>query len=229
MYKSIFIDLDDTVWAFTENARDTFRDMYVKYRFERYFHSFDHFYTLYYKRNLELWTEYGDRKITKDELNEQRFSYPLLQVGVDDKSLVKAYSDNFFAEIMYKKTLMPYAREALEYLASKYNLYILSNGFRELQEQKMRSSGVDKYFKKVILSEDIGVHKPYPEIFHFALSATQSEVRTSLMIGDNWENDIVGAKGVGMGHIYYNIKGDEKLPFKPTYEMRGWEEIETIL
>lgn len=43
---------------------------------------------------------------------------------------------------------MPHAVEALEYLSSKYNLYILSNGFRELQEQKMRSAGVDKYFKK---------------------------------------------------------------------------------
>lgn len=35
MYKSIFIDLDDTVWAFSENARDTFQDMYEKYHFER--------------------------------------------------------------------------------------------------------------------------------------------------------------------------------------------------
>lgn len=47
MYRSIFIDLDDTVWAFTENARDTFQDMYDKYHFDRYFRSFSHFYTLY--------------------------------------------------------------------------------------------------------------------------------------------------------------------------------------
>jgi len=217
MYKSIFIDLDDTVWAFSENARDTFQDMYDKYHFDRYFRSFDHFYTLYYKKNLELWADYGERKITKDELNERRFSYPLQQVGVDDKALVKAYSDNFFAEIMHKKKLMPHAREALEYLASKYNLYILSNGFRELQEQKMRSAGVEGYFKKVILSEDIGVHKPYPEIFYFAMSATQSELKTSLMIGNNWENDVAGAKGVGMGNVYYNIKKRDVFAFQTKF------------
>ena len=96
MYRSIFIDLDDTVWAFTENARDTFQDMYDKYHFDRYFRSFSHFYTLYSGKNEELWNEYGAGRITKDELNEQRFSYPLLQVGVTDKALVKAYSDNFF-------------------------------------------------------------------------------------------------------------------------------------
>ena len=152
MYRSIFIDLDDTVWAFTENARDTFQDMYDKYHFDRYFRSFSHFYTLYSGKNEELWNEYGAGRITKDELNEQRFSYPLLQVGVTDKALVKAYSDNFFDDIIYKKKLMPHVREALEYLASSYNLYILSNGFRELQEQKMRSAGVEGYFKKIVLS-----------------------------------------------------------------------------
>ena len=140
-YKSIFIDLDDTLWAFTENARDTFEDMYHQYRFERYFQSFDHFMKLYTPKNLELWELYGRHEISKDELNARRFSYPLLQVGVDDPALVKAYSDGFFAAIPYKRKLMPHAMEALEYLSGKYRLYILSNGFRELQEQKMRSAG----------------------------------------------------------------------------------------
>ena len=78
-----------------KNARDTFQDMYDKYHFDRYFRSFSHFYTLYSGKNEELWNEYGAGRITKDELNEQRFAYPLLQVGVADKALVKAYSDNF--------------------------------------------------------------------------------------------------------------------------------------
>lgn len=202
-YRSIFIDLDDTLWAFTENARDTFEDMYHQYRFERYFQSFDHFMELYVPKNLELWDLYGRHEISKDELNARRFSYPLLQVGVDDPALVKAYSDGFFAAIPYKRKLMPHAMEALEYLSGKYRLYILSNGFRELQEQKMRSAGILHYFRKIVLSEDIGAHKPFPAIFNFAMSATQSEFRTSLMIGDNWKNDVAGARDVGMGQGYY--------------------------
>ena len=158
-----------------------------------------------------------------------RFSYPLQQVGVEDKTLVKAYSDDFFAEIVYKKKTMPHAVEALEYLSSKYNLYILSNGFRELQEQKMRSAGVDKFFKKVVLSEDIGVHKPFPEIFYFAMSATQSELHTSLMIGDNWKNDVVGAKDAGLGQIFYNVNKTTKFPFQPTGIIEDWNEIGKIL
>ena len=123
-YKSIFIDLDDTLWAFTENARDTFEEMYHKYRFERYFQSFEHFMELYMPKNLELWELYGRHEISKEELNARRFSYPLLQVGVDDPVLVKAYSENFFAEIPYKQKLKPHAQEALEYLACRYPHYV---------------------------------------------------------------------------------------------------------
>ena len=229
-YKSIFIDLDDTLWAFTENARDTFEEMYHQYRFERYFQSFDHFMKLYTPKNLELWELYGRHEISKDELNARRFSYPLLQVGVDDPALVKAYSDGFFAAIPYKRKLMPHAMEALEYLSGKYRLYILSNGFRELQEQKMRSAGILHYFRKIVLFEDIGAHKPFPAIFNFAMSATQSEFRTSLMIGDNWKNDVAGARDVGMGQGYYCPDAEPSvLDFQPTFLLRDWKEIKKVL
>ena len=128
-----------------------------------------------------------------------------------------------------KSKLMPHAREVLEYLSGKYNLYILSNGFKELQSHKMRSSGIDEYFKKVVLSDDIGILKPWPEIFHFALSTTQSELNNSLMIGDSWENDIVGAAGVGMHQVFYNVTGRTEFPFKPTYQITDLKELLQLL
>lgn len=123
----------------------------------------------------------------KDELNRQRFLYPLEQVGWGDAELAKRFSDDFFSVIPTKAKLMPHAREVLDYLSERYNLYILSNGFQELQCHKMRSAGIDGYFRKVVLSDDIGVLKPHAPIFHFALSATQSYLEDSLMVGDNWE------------------------------------------
>lgn len=228
-YKNLFFDLDDTLWAFSLNARDTFEEMYLKYRYDRFFDSFQHFYALYQRRNVELWEEYGNGQVTKEELNRQRFLYPLQVVGAEDAALAKSFSDDFFAVIPTKSRLMPHAREVLEYLSPKYNLYILSNGFQELQCHKMRSSGIDGFFKKVVLSDDIGVLKPWPEIFHFALSATQSELRDSLMIGDSWENDITGAKRVGMHQAFYNAAGKMDLPFEPTYQLSDLKELMKIL
>lgn len=228
-YKNLFFDLDDTLWAFSLNARDTYEEMYQKYRYDRFFDSFEHYYSLYQNHNLELWAEYADGKVTKDELNRQRYLYPLEAVGAGDSVLAKAYEKDSLSVIPTKSRLMPHVHEVLEYLSPKYNLYILSNGFKELQVHKMRSSGIDKYFKKVVLSDDIGILKPWPEIFHFALSATQSQLNESLMIGDSWENDIVGAAGVGMHQVFYNLSGRVDLPFTPTYQIADLKELLDLL
>lgn len=228
-YKNLFFDLDDTLWAFSANARDTYEEMYRKYDYDRFFDSFEHYYSLYQRRNLELWAEYADGKVTKKELNRQRYLYPLVVVGAGDSALAEAYEKDALATIPTKSKLMPHAREVLEYLSAKYNLYILSNGFKELQFHKMRSSDIDKYFRKVVLSDDIGILKPWPEIFHFALSATQSELNDSLMIGDSWENDIAGAAGVGMHQVFYNLFGRTDLPFTPTYQITDLKELLDLL
>ncbi|WP_294539230.1 YjjG family noncanonical pyrimidine nucleotidase [uncultured Bacteroides sp.] len=228
-YKNLFFDLDDTIWAFSRNARETFQEVYQRHSFNRYFDSFEHFYAFYQKRNAELWVEYSEGKVTKEELNRQRFLYPLQQVGVNDEALAIDFSKDFFTIIPTKSGLMPHAREVLKYLAPRYNLYVLSNGFRELQVRKMESAGVEHFFKKVILSEDIGVLKPSPTIFHFALSATQSELRESLMIGDNWDADITGACHVGMHQAFYNVSGRTEFPFRATYHIQSLKDLMDFL
>ena len=162
-------------------------------------------------------------------MNSQRFFYPLQAVGVKDEALAERFSRDFFDIIPTKSVLMPHAKEVLEYLAPKYNLYILSNGIREMQSRKMRSTGVDAPHRKVNLSEDIGVLKPWPEIFNFALSATQSELRESLMIGDSSEADITGAHGVGMHQVFYNVTERTAFPFLPTYHIHSLKELMDLL
>ena len=230
MYKNIFIDLDNTIWAFDQNSKETFREMYEKYHFERFFDSFDQFFRIYCTKNEELWDRYGKGTITKEELNAIRYAHPFRVVGAYDQEFVETYKKDYMSRIAFKANLMPHTREALEYLHAKYNLYILSNGFRELQTQKLRSAKVDHYFKKIILSEDIGVHKPNIQIYHFALSATQSELRESIMIGDNWKTDIVGAQQTGMHCIYYNPLKDTSTHYtNADYEIADWLEIKNIL
>ena len=229
-YKNLFFDLDDTLWAFSENARDTFREVYALHRYDRFFRSFEHFYGLYGQRNAELWIEYADGKVTKAELNRQRFLYPLQAVGAADAGLAERFAADFFAIIPTKSRLMPHAREVLDYLSGRgYRLYILSNGFRELQCRKMRSAGIDGYFRKVVLSDDIGVLKPWPPVFHFALSATQSQLGESLMIGDSWTSDVAGARGVGMHQVFYDPACCSGLPFSPTYHIHDLRELMNFL
>ena len=103
--------------------------------------------------------------------------------------------------------LMPHAREVLEYLRSHYRIYILSNGFAELQSRKMQSAGIGHYFDGVVLSEDIGVNKPHRAIFDHALRVAGVAADRALMIGDNYEVDIKGAHGAGIDQVFYNVSG----------------------
>lgn len=229
VYQNLFFDLDNTLWAFSENAGDTFREVYLLNHLDRFFDSFEQFFSIYQKENLNLWRMYEKGDITKEELNYRRFRHPLKVADVGDLSLADEYSDNFFRIIRTKKKLMPHAKEVLDYLYPRYHLYILSNGFRELQSVKMHSAGIDQYFERLVLSDDININKPNHKLFDFALETTNSSLDDSLMIGDNFDVDIAGAHNIGLAQVYYNISGDQNYSFRPTYVIDDLKELMDIL
>ena len=228
-YKNLFIDLDDTVYDFSAASEESFCETYELLQYGRFFDSFEHYLSIYKPYNLELWRIYGEGKITKEELNKRRYSYPLECVGIHDQELADTFCKEALSRIPTKGPLMPGAIELLEYLRPKYRMFILSNGFKELQSRKMHAAGIDKYFDELILSEDLGVNKPNRELYDYALQKTGSTLEESLMIGDMFETDITGAANIGMEQIYYNPKGKQGHPFVPTYEVRHLLEIKEIL
>ena len=228
-YKNLFIDLDDTLWDTYHNNKECLEEVYAAHHFDRYYASFEAFFDIYWPHNNLLWEQYRNNEIDRQTLIIERFRYMLRPMGIEDTQSVLAINNDFLQRTTRKTRLVPGAIELLEYLRPSYRMYILSNGFRELQSRKMRSAGVDIYFKKVILSEDLGVLKPWPEIFNFALSATQSELRESLMIGDSWEADITGAHGIGMHQAFYNVTGRTSFPFQPTYHIYSLKDLIDLL
>ena len=228
-YKNIFFDLDDTLWATLKNSRETFHQVYEEFHYEQFFSSFDSFFNIYMTRNLQLWEAYDDNKITKEDLNKERFYYPLEVAGFYDRNLADRFSKRFFEIIPTKTGVMPYAKDLLEYLYPHYNLYILSNGFRGLQETKMKAAGLFEYFKDIILSDDIKVNKPHAELYQYAFTRTGSKPEDSIMVGDSWKNDVIGASNVGLSQIFYNVDNRTDFPIQPTYVVESLKEIENIL
>ena len=228
-YKNLFIDLDDTIYDFSSASREAFMETYELLHYDRFFDSFNHYYSIYEPYNLELWHIYGEGKITKEELNKRRYSYPLEVVGIKDQELADTFCREALGRIPTKNRLIDGAIELLEYLRPKYNMYILSNGFKELQSHKMRTAGIDKYFDALILSEDIGVNKPNRELYEYALEKTGSKLEESIMIGDMFDTDIVGAANIGMKQIYFNPKKKESHTFAPTYMVTELLQIKDIL
>ena len=96
----------------------------------------------------------------------------------------------------------------MEYLYIKYKLHIITNGFKEIQQGKLNNANIDKYFVTVTNSEMVGVKKPNPKIFKHALNMAMAKEENSIMIGDNYEVDILGALNIGLDAIYFNYHDD---------------------
>lgn len=231
-YDVLFIDLDNTLYDFSGNSREAYEDVYALLQYNRWFNSFEHYYEIYEEHNLKLWALYAEGKITKERLNQERYSHPLHTIGAPNAEAMGArFWDEAMKRLPLGNRLMPYAREALEYLKPKYKMYILSNGFTELQSRKMQSAGIAQYFDGVVLSEDIGVNKPNPAIFEHALQVAGVTADKALMIGDNFEVDIEGACRVGIDQVYYNIEQSvlSKEQHSPTYTINSLIELLHLL
>ncbi len=229
MYTHLFIDFDDTLWDFKRNAYVALKVCYEQLDIARYYPSYPPFYQAYEETNAMLWGKYHHALITRDELMEQRFKMPLAQIGVTDSKLVEELNQSYLATLMQQTILLPHAIETLAYLHAKYPLYIISNGFKEVQDTKMRRSGVMPYIQKVFLSDNIGYTKPNPKIFEYVLQATGAKANQSIMIGDNYDADIVGAMNSGIDQIYFNPNGHPIVGEKPTYQIASLAEIAEIL
>ncbi|WP_029905272.1 YjjG family noncanonical pyrimidine nucleotidase [Prevotella sp. 10(H)] len=228
-YTDILLDLDDTLIDTVENTRLTLIEIYDDYNFASYFPSFQDFYTIYYDNVSRLWELYGRGKITKKTLQRERFVAPLSIVEQISEEQALAINDDFIARIMLKGTLVEGAKELLDYLQSRYRIHILSNGFTEMQYVKMDSAGLTPYFDKVILSDVVGVNKPHPDIFTYALKEIGVPADKVIMIGDNHFTDIGGAYHSGIDQIWYNPQGKPTDDFIPTYTVKKLDEIKNIL
>lgn len=228
-YENLFIDLDDTIWDTVSNGKTSLEEVYRDYNFGRFFPSFNDFYSIYFPNNCNLWKQYALGKISKEELIFERFLFPLRPHGVSDKKFIRNLNDDFLDRTSRKTQLIPHAMEILEYLYPKYKLYILSNGFNEVQYKKINNSGLSVFFKDIILSDHIGYNKPHPEIFQYALRKTNASKANSLMVGDNWDTDIVGAKNSGIDQIWYTQEDEHSREFEPTFRISCLTTLKDIL
>jgi putative hydrolase of the HAD superfamily len=208
-YKNIYFDLDRTLWDFDSNAKESFQDIYKKYELQEIFNTFDNFYNTYVKHNERLWKIYRDGKIRKSVLTFKRFALTLEEFGVKDEELAKKIGQDYIEISPTKKRLFPGTYETLDYLKDKYNLYIITNGFNEVQFTKLKNSKLDTYFKKVFTSENAGAQKPNAKIFEHALKTVNAKKKESVMIGDDIDTDIIGAKKFGLDQIYFNPERKE--------------------
>lgn len=228
-YTHIFFDLDRTIWDFDASAEDSFSRMFDKYGLKDLgVPSIKAFKDAYDIHNDMLWSWYRKGEILKEVLNIRRFELTLADFGIVNHEIHVGMSEDYVMMNPDKAFLFPGAIETLEYLAPKYPMHIITNGFQEVQEQKFRIARLSLYFKSVTTSEEAGMKKPEPGIFHYAMDKANALANESLIIGDDLKVDILGGRDVGMDQVYFNPGGVEHSE-SVTYEIKCLNELKEIL
>lgn len=231
-YKDLFIDFDDTLYDTRGNAIISLAELFEWAGLDRWFDDANEFYDAYWKANVELWTQYAKGEIERDYLIVERFRRPLsLRMQNPTKEYCLEISDKFLELCSCKPGLIDGARELVEYLKTQgYRLHICSNGFHEVQYKKLTACGLIDFFDTIVLSEDAGANKPSAQFYDYALKVSGAKRETTLMIGDNYEGDVLGAIASGIDAMLFR-RWDKTFQPAPTvrYTVDTLPEITAIL
>lgn len=228
---TVFVDIDDTLWWFTENSKLALRHTFDAFDISSVC-TYERFKEVYLKKNLELWNLYHHGLIDKDFLVNERFRFTLKECGYkgDVEKMCHLLDEEYLRFLALQPTTIPGARQLLEYLVTKgYDVNTLSNGFQGTQQQKLISGGLSDLIHRNVLSDDCGITKPQRGIFDYALEQCGAEAATSVMIGDNPDADIKGAHDAGWRTIYFNIRGLDPIEDTADAVVTSLDEIQQIL
>lgn len=228
---TVFVDIDDTLWWFTENSKLALRHTFDAFDISSVC-TYERFKEVYLKKNLELWNLYHHGLIDKDFLVNERFRFTLKECGYkgDVEKMCHLLDEEYLRFLALQPTTIPGARKLLEYLVAKgYDVNTLSNGFQGTQQQKLISGGLSDLIHRNVLSDDCGITKPQRGIFDYALEQCGAEAATTVMIGDNPDADIKGAHDAGWRTIYFNIRGLEPIEGTADAVVTSLDEIQQIL
>ena len=227
--RTIFFDLDHTLWDYEVNSRETLSDLFREHSLKSLLGcTLDDFLRTFRKINEELWHLYNHHKIDRDTIRDTRFQKIFATFGIENQSLSERVGREYLEICPTKPNLFPHAIETLEYLSGNYPLHIITNGFNDIQDIKLRSSKLRDYFDVIVTSESAGHRKPSKEIFSFACMQAASRRHESLMIGDNLNADIEGAMAAELKAMYFN---PSRIPHSssPDYEISHLKQVTELL
>ncbi len=230
-YRHVFFDLDHTLWDFERNSSEVLGHLYDEHIGEdAVIFSKEALIKQFRDTNNYLWSQYNTRSISKRELRDSRFSLVFKALGHQNDRLSTVFSSEYLQRCPQMPHIFPFVHEVLDYLKNEkqYVLHILTNGFEEVQHLKLNAANISKYFNSVITPDAAGCQKPEQEYFTYALTKAVCRCDESVMVGDNLETDIKGAKNAAIDQVFFN---PERLKHRETmtYEISCLSELLTIL
>lgn len=225
-YEVILFDADETLYDFKKSEREALKNTMIKFNI-----NYDESYHLriYKEINSVLWKEFEQGLITQENLKVERFKRLSDRLGInfDETNFAKLYMEYLAdASFLYDDSM-----ELIETLSKSYRLAIVTNGLTLVQDKRIRKSTIAKFFETIVISEEILISKPNPEIFEHTLKNLNFFDKSKvLIVGDSLSSDIQGGINFGIDTCWYNPnKIINKTSIKPTYEISNFDELKSLL
>lgn len=225
-YEVVFLDADGTIWDFKRSAKKAFQSVIRQFG---YTGDLNLLFARYHEINEALWRRLEDGTIKKDQLRVERYQTLFQEFDLDYS--VEEVSRKYLKAIGNGKDLMDGAEEVCRYLSEKYRLVIVTNGMQETQTSRMADSVLEPFIDKMIISDEIGMAKPDPGIFEFAMNAIgHLNKETVIMVGDSLRADIAGGNAYGIDTCWVNYTGGRNTSdVQAKYEIQDIRELKHIL
>ena len=225
MYRTIFLDLDDTLLDFGAAERvaiaKAFRDLGLE--------PTPALLKRYSELNQAQWEAFERGEITRDTVLVRRFALLFAELGL---SIEPQHAEDVYRGYLgVGHYFVEGAEEVLAYLAPKYDLYLASNGVAATQYSRLESAGIGHYFKDIFISEVTGSHKPDRAYFDYCFAHIPGfDPSKALLVGDSLTSDILGGFNAGIRTCWFNpgrkpLKG----PVTPVYEIHALNDLKDIL
>ena len=224
-YETILFDLDHTLLDSDESERRAYA-----YATEQVGLSEpDRHFSLYVTINRRMWREVERGELQPSDVRVRRFEEFNAEVGLDADPAVMA--EHFVWALGAFGDLYDGAREVLAACSASASLGLVTNGLSDVQRSRLSRTGIADYFDAIVISSEVGVTKPRPDIFELTFSQLGGPAKeTAVMVGDSLTSDIEGGRNFGIDTCWYNPHRNraEQGP-GPTHQVSSLHELLQVL
>ena len=155
----------------------------------------------------------------------------LADIGINNHVLAEELAARFMQERGACHIVFPEVEGVLKTLQERYQLALLTNGAADMQRDKIAGSHLEPYFKTIVISGEVGIGKPDPQVFQLALAPLAAQPSEAVMVGDSLFRDISGAQQTGIKAIWINRCGmnEPEAAIIPDAHITSLTQLRTVL
>lgn len=226
--KHLFFDLDHTLWDYDRNSGLALEKLYQDLGLDGLgLKPFSRFVDQFHLANLKVWDLFEENHLNRDQLRNKRLELVFEAFDLPFFELPH-FQERYYQLCSQGGHLIEGALKALEELMPHFQLHIITNGFDDALENKLKKSDLNGKFKTITSSEQAQSKKPEKAYFEFALKKAGAETENSLVIGDGLRTDVAGAKAFGLPVVWFNPE-KKKHPYPFLIEINAMSELPALL